>query len=368
MGDRPRHYGWECSPYSAKTRAYLRYKGVDFHDVHPGMWTLQTKITRSVGRLVMPTMELSDGTWLQDTSEIIDTFEERADGPSVVPTTPRQRFIAYLLELFGDEWLVIVAMHTRWNDPQNREFVYDDFGREATPWLPGPLRRRIGRTIGARMWSYLPKLGVAPETEAGIDRMLDALLVALNQHLTQTPYLLGGRPCIGDYSVMGMLYAHVLRDPGSSHRIRAHPEVEAWIDRVYSGTEVTGEWFADDQVPDSLVPVLDPVFRDALPYVRALVDAINAWCSANPDASRLPRSLGDTLFTIGGIQGQRRLITFTQWMAQRPLLTLRDMPRDEQNDVLTWLESLGHRALVEGISIDNPVERHDFRERLVSRS
>ena len=57
MVKRPRHYGWLVSPYSAKTRSYLRFSGLDFEDVMPSAWTLKRKVSRAVGRLIMPTIE-----------------------------------------------------------------------------------------------------------------------------------------------------------------------------------------------------------------------------------------------------------------------------------------------------------------------
>ena len=72
-----RHHGWPCSPYSAKTRAALRYKGIDFDDHVPTVRELRGRIQSAVGRTIMPTLELSDGRWMQDSCVIIDWL----DGP-----------------------------------------------------------------------------------------------------------------------------------------------------------------------------------------------------------------------------------------------------------------------------------------------
>ncbi len=75
-----RHHGWPVSPYSAKTRSTLRFKGIDIEDDIPTARQLRTRIQRAVGRMVMPTVELPDGTWLQDSSDIIDELEAGEPG------------------------------------------------------------------------------------------------------------------------------------------------------------------------------------------------------------------------------------------------------------------------------------------------
>jgi hypothetical protein len=85
MGKGDRHFGWQVSPYSAKTRSYLKYIDHDFEDVEPTVFTLAGSIKKAVGRPIMPTMHLSDGRWLQDSSTIIDHFEAEDRYASIQP-------------------------------------------------------------------------------------------------------------------------------------------------------------------------------------------------------------------------------------------------------------------------------------------
>ena len=118
------HYAWPVSHFSAKTRPYLRFKGIPHREVRPTVHGLGVTVRRAVGRSVMPTVRLPDGRWLQDTSDIIDELERRFPEPSITPPGHAQRVASLLLELFGDEWLVIVAMHYRWNLAENRRFEH----------------------------------------------------------------------------------------------------------------------------------------------------------------------------------------------------------------------------------------------------
>ena len=56
-------YGWIVSPYTAKVRSMLAYKRIAFTDVNPSAMQIFGMIKPAVGRVIMPTMKLADGTW-----------------------------------------------------------------------------------------------------------------------------------------------------------------------------------------------------------------------------------------------------------------------------------------------------------------
>ncbi len=85
------HFGWPVSPYSGKTRTYLRFKGIPFEDVVVSAPVFMTRIKKAVGRPIMPTVRCPDGTWLQDSSCIIDWFEERYSERPITPPGGAQR-------------------------------------------------------------------------------------------------------------------------------------------------------------------------------------------------------------------------------------------------------------------------------------
>lgn len=64
---------------------------------------------------MIPVVVTSDGECVQDITEIIDYFEQRCPEPSVYPAGAWQRLVSLLLEVYGDEWLVLPAMHYRWH-------------------------------------------------------------------------------------------------------------------------------------------------------------------------------------------------------------------------------------------------------------
>ncbi|MCO4744775.1 MAG: glutathione S-transferase family protein [Proteobacteria bacterium] len=344
--------GWPVSPYTAKTRAYLRFCELEFTERQPTAFGLYFRVQKKVGKMVMPTLELDDGRWLQDTSDIADFFENR--DPKVTPEAPLNRFLSALFELFGDEWLIICAMQARWRTPGNPEFAIAEFGRTGFPGLPGRVQRRLARPLAERMQAHLPRMGLTPAMGTAFDQMLDQWLADLDVHLEKRDYLLGGRPCLGDFACMGPIYAHVWRDPASRHRVEAHPRVLAWMNRVHEGEPASGDWAAE--VPATLIPLLAPVFTQMLPWIRTVVDAVNAWCAEHPGSKRVPRALGNAAFSVGDTNGERVMVTFAHWMAQRPLAVA------NEPSVQAWLSEHGWHEAVNSIELRHPMVRRDYRE------
>ncbi|MFP6683817.1 MAG: glutathione S-transferase family protein [Polyangiaceae bacterium] len=355
-----KHYGWLVSPYSAKTRSYLRYKGIAFSDEHPTIPALYGRIQKAVGRMIMPTVEQPDGTWLQDSSDIIDALETQHPTPAVEPDGPTQALASSLLELYGDEWLPMMALHYRWNTPANRAFALAEFAREGLPWLPGFIGRRAVQPVAKRMAGYLPALGVTADTIPGVERAAEKLISQLDVHLADHAYLLGDRPCVGDFALFGPLWAHLFRDPGSTALFDEATHVRSWMRRLLTARPADGDFISDDEVPASLDPVFATVFQETITWITRLVTAIDSWCSAHPDAERVPRALGHDAFSVGGASGTRKLITFVQYKAQRAILPYQALTTVAREPVDAWIARVaGEEAKLPTIA--HPFERREFR-------
>ena len=120
-------YGADHSLYTGKVRAYLRYKGLNFEERAATRDVYKSVILPRVGAPIVPVLETAAGEFMQDSTDIIDFLEARHPQASVYPATPVQRLVALLLELYGDEWLVIPAMHYRWSVLAQQRSVYFDF-------------------------------------------------------------------------------------------------------------------------------------------------------------------------------------------------------------------------------------------------
>jgi hypothetical protein len=137
--------------------------------------------------------------------------------------------------------------------------------------------------------------------------------------------MLGDEPTIADFAFYGSFYAHLSRDPVPGFIIKSEaPLVAAWIERITLVREnTTTKQVDDDNIPDTVFPILQFLLEDFMPILSILVDRTLAFLAANPQ-KEIPRRLGTTNFQlhIGGdvlVEGTRNVSTHGIWMLQRIL-------------------------------------------------
>lgn len=385
-----RLYSWEHSYFSGKVRAYLRFKhrqgalGDGYEDILATPDLLAGLLNEKTGSSAVPQLETPDGTWVQDSSEIVDVCEARhADSP-VVPdgaTSPRQRVAAYLIELLADEWMVVPGFWERWffsedgRSPSHRGFNEQQWGAVIAAGAPGPMRRAAAagffetafgisdsRNNPKGVYAGLAHLGVDTNTEPAWQASQHKILEHLEVHFGVHDYVLGGRPSLADYGLLGPLYAHLYRDAVSGFALRTHfPLVCEWVERangegalnarmygqqLYSlgpdgelvgrpATSDGGAWLADDEIPDTLLPVLHVFFDEMWPVLASSAHVLTQFIDSDAHApgGELPgktftatpgfeaHQVGDGALThafeIGGVTGRRMVIPYQIWMMQR---------------------------------------------------
>lgn len=338
-------YGAEFSLYSGKLRSYLRKKGIPFTERSPSVLTYRRFIVPRTGVRFIPVLHTPDDAVLQDTTAIIDALEPRFPERSVYPATPRQRLAALLLELYGDEWLLIPAMHYRWNFPQdNLPFVHQEFGDMAFPWFPEFIRRALGRRLGARFQGFVPRLGITDLMRPAIERSYQQLLAALDAHFAEHDFLFGGRPSIGDFGMIGPLYAHLYRDPFPGRMMRQKaPSVAAWVERMTAPEPADGEFLSGDEIPETLWPVLTRMAREQVPVLVDTEWQLGEWHRNNPDTREIPRALGEHRFEIDGVVGRRMVLPHALWRWQRPRDYYQGLPAESRASAADVARRLGLR-------------------------
>lgn len=312
-------YGGKISLYTGKARAYLDWKQIPYKEVLANKDVYTNIILPRVGWPVIPIVVTAEDETLQDTTDIIDHFEAREPEPSVYPAGPAQRLAALLLEVYGDEWMKLPAMHYRWN--YNEDWILTQFGALSAPDATPEQQREIGEKRAGPFRGSLPFLGVVPETRRAIEESYEALLADLSAHFAKHDYLFGSRPSIGDYGLIGPLFAHNYRDPKSGEMMRATaPLVARWVERMVMPPAPRGGVFlADDKVPDTVLPVLNRMAVEYLPVLEKTVAAFNVWAADKSPGTEVPRALGMHPFELGGVTAERAIFTFDLWMLQRPL-------------------------------------------------
>jgi glutathione S-transferase len=335
-------YGAPMSLYTGKARAYLIFKDLPYTEVFSSLKVYKSIIVPKTGVRFVPVVKTPQNEFLQDTAQIIDTLEQRHPERAVTPTTARQKLVSYLFETWADEWLVIPAMHYRWNKT-NFPFIYEEFGKVILPNMPGFVRAFIGKKIGTKFKNFVPMLGITDKSIPAIEDWYENhVLPLLDKHFAKYDYLLGSKPCLGDFGLMGPLYAHLYRDPAPGALMKNNaPNVAKWVERMNQPQDVVGDFSANDLIPDTLLALLSRMFKEQWPVLINTVKSIETWVQQNPSTTDIPRSIGEHDFTLGDTTEKCAIGTFHQWKVQRIIDCYRQFDRQQKLSIDTFLHSVG---------------------------
>jgi len=373
-------WGTPNSLYTAKARSYLIKQGIPFVNRAAGEARFREEIVPKISRWIIPVLEADDGALVQDGADIIAHFETKgATRLPAYPKTPRHALIGQIFELFGGEGLLRPAMHFRWNfDSENRAFLSIDFASSLAPTgAPPELKASIFDMAGHRMRKAMASFGVAPETIPAVEASYAEFLRLFDAHLENAPFLLGGRPTMGDYGLIAPLYAHLARDPYPARLMQqtAH-RVWRWTERMNRADQDAGEYgpteetlFADDHVPDTLKALLTFIAQDYLPEVRAYVAFANEWLAARPNLETgtsglervQDRSIGAVAFEWRGHPIKVAVIQYRLYLLQKIQAVADRATPDAQAEMRTLLEETGLADLLK-LRTSRPLERRNHLE------
>jgi glutathione S-transferase len=356
-------YGAPHSLYTGKARSYLRKQGVVYRELAPTHPSFTSEIVPKIGRGIIPVLVTPQGDVIQDTVDIIDHFERRGARCSAYPAGACQRVMALLVEFYGSLPLLRHAMHYRWSFLElQADFLTDAFVAGSGP--------QAATKIMQRMQSYLPALGVNAQTIPLIEQSYERLLDILEAHFAVYPYLFGGKPSIGDYGLLGPLFAHLGRDPVPSQLMKTRaPKVFRWIERMNSGDADVPEYPEHEAAflaHDQIAPTLEPLFRhmaeEIFPELTDKLVFLDQWVATQRPADGEPvspqahrRSLGTVQSTFRGAEITTGIEPYLVYLLRRIDLVLARAPEAQRERVLGYLSSLGLGAAVlgeRGYSVD----------------
>lgn len=363
-----RLFGMPGSLYTAKARSYLIKQRIDFEEAIPADpdWPA---ITKAIGRWIIPVLVTPTGDIIQDGTAIIDHVEAAGLArASAYPDTPVHRAVSLIFELFGGEGMLRPAMHYRWDyDADNLDFLRADFVAALMPGATGEVRDAVFGAASGRMRKAKTAFGVSDETAPTIQASYEAFLGLLDAHFAQHPYLLGGRPTIGDYGLIAPLYAHLARDPYPATIMKTRfYRVWRWVERMNAsqalldGVSADERLLPDDEVPDTLVALLRHIAHDFLPELVAHVAYANRWLDDQPDlqagTNGLPnpgtRAIGMASFDWRGHMISTMVMPYRFYLLQRVQVAM--MAAGEPMSAL--LAATGLNPLAD-LNTHRPVER-----------
>jgi glutathione S-transferase len=358
-------YGSALSLYTGRARSYLIKAGIDYlEDIPNTPHFANNVLPKAGGRQSMPTLELPDGTVIRDGAAIIDHFEA-ASHNGFSPTSPKQRIVSLLFDVIGAEGLLRPAMHYRWNfAEENLKFL--EFHFESM--MPNrPDRKEKGVAAANRMRSAAVGFGVVPATMAMVETLYMELMEKLNTHFSRHPYLLGGKPCIGDFGIMAPLYGHLGRDPAPLALMqRKAIRLFRWVERMNRPDADIGEfesteesYLEGDQIPDTLIEVLKHIAIDFMPETSAAAQSVNAWLDKQTDLAantQVVRGVGNCEFELRGTQISALAQPYRFYLLKRVQNAFKDLDAVAQAEVQSLLTACNMSGLLE-IKINREIGR-----------
>lgn len=365
-------YAISHSLYSGRARSYLIKRGIEFRELSSGHESFKADVLPAAKRATIPTLVTPAGEVIRDGALIIEHFE-RAHGRPCRPAGPRQQVLSALFDVIGSDGLLRPAMHYRWNFPEeNLDFIRYHFfhSQRDKPGRDEKTARMMERMRYAAM-----VFGVVEESTALVEQLYVEYLDALNAHFEHCPYLLGWRPCVGDFGLLAPMYAHLGRDPAPARLMQQRAvRVYRWVERMNRRDQDAPEYFNagtdfldDDEIPATLLAVLRVLAEDFVPETRAAADCINAWLAEAAPASGAPASLrlgeagGSATFTVRGQQISAVAQPYRFYLLQRVQDTVAGLAAPDQARVRAMLEDCGMAALLT-IKLERPVGWHDNLE------
>jgi glutathione S-transferase len=250
-------YGSEISYFTGKFESYLRYKEIPYRyrplDLRMYYWV----VPRVLGATQYPSVQLSDGRWMSDTTPMILWLEERYPDPPILPADPVQRYLALLIEDYADGWLWRPAMHYRWSFADDRRLAASSLAREIVR-LPLPRSLRERSVARRQKKLFVRGDGIDRHTRAHAEGSVRRAYNCLEPIFSARPFLLGERPTIADVGLMGPFWRHFVHDPTPARLLAdTAPATYEWTARMWNarGSRV-GRRPLLSEVPDDVSPLL----------------------------------------------------------------------------------------------------------------
>ena len=367
-------YGSYASYFTAKTRSYLRKKGIPFVERLPSDPVFRNKVRPLSGSARIPQLLTPGGDVVQDSVEILDFLEERFPDIPAFPKTPKQRTFVHLMELMGSEGLLRLAWMHRWVFEDNYAFVKMDFGRSFRPQGDDDELLKYGTLISDKMMSH----GL-PDSTADLRRSLDqqyiSLLRLMEAHLIEHPYFLGGHPSAADYAVMGALHAHLGRDPAGLRVMQDNaPRVFRWVEHMIVPEIQSPEFFSrpveylpGDQVPATALDILGWIAEEygqqfilgAIAFNQSMGE-LNLASGSALDAENDQPLLAPQKVVYRGEEKTVQANLHGVWVSQRAQMYWRDLSTEDRVAVMELFGDGVLRDLLE-IPVARQIVRKDNR-------
>ena len=337
---------YDISYFSGKMQAYLAYKGIA-HRTHEITWQeLVDRVAPQTGLVEVPVIECADGSFMRDSTAMIEWFEQQYGVGSVLPDAPESAFYCRLLEDYADEGLWRPALYFRWAFDKDAELYSRRFTEDflSYPLTPAAVLRATVRDRQRRV--YLRGEGITPENRADVDRHYTDELADLESIFHRRPFLFGDRPSLADFGYFASMFRHFGIDPTPSRIMRnTAPAVYEWVARMWNARAArlgSLAWASGaDGLPDGLEPLLERAARRYLPSLHANARAVAG------------RSSHYSVTLDGKPYPGLRAVPFQAW---RRSVLQRELTRLEPHAAASVRATLARTGCLEWLELDGVIE------------
>ncbi|GGB57027.1 hypothetical protein GCM10011316_31410 [Roseibium aquae] len=262
--------GLEASPYTMKVQSYFKFKGIPFEWITRSL--SNEKLFQKHARVqLIPLVFFPSGETMQDSTLIIERIEKDQPKNTIHPEDEALWFLSCLFEEFGDEWCNKLMFVQRWFCQPDAKATGLRLARDRLEgkWW-GPMARPIAaHLLVRRMVRRLTSSGGHPTNLPQLKQSFENLAAMLEAHFQLRPYLLGGRPCFGDFGLWCNLY-EAWTDPTAKTHLETHaPALVGYIKRMLD-PQVEGIFESLDTLEPTLLPILSSeVGARFLPWMEA---------------------------------------------------------------------------------------------------
>ena len=226
---------YDISYFSGKMQAYLAYKDIP-HRTHEITWQeLVDRVAPQTGLVEVPVVECADGSFMRDSTAMIEWFELHYRVAPVLPDAPESAFYCRLLEDYADEGLWRPALYFRWAFDKDAALYSRRFTEDflSYPLTPAAVLRATVRDRQRRV--YLRGEGITPENRTDVERHYTDELADLEAIFRRRPFLFGDRPSLADFGYFASMFRHFGIDPTPSRIMRnTAPAVYEWVARMWN--------------------------------------------------------------------------------------------------------------------------------------
>ena len=168
-----------------------------------------------------------------------------------------------------------MMFHYRWYYAQDRAFAQTWIVSSRDPTMEERKRKQVMQAFNDRQVGRMALVGCTEQNRPVIEDSYRFVLDTLDRHVRSQPYLLGSRPCLGDFGLYGQLQIlSVDPTPAAEMRARA-PDLLCWLMRLDDASGIEGEWIDPAApLPEAVEALLRHMGQTYLPFLAANARAV----------------------------------------------------------------------------------------------